>query len=101
VYRSSAGEPVFHEARTPSAAALEGMLNRIIQCIVKLLTRTGHLFEEQGVRYLTQAKSDCALTPCTRQRDLPHCVAPHTPAKSTDPANRPQPSRRFHTAGLR
>jgi len=41
VYRSSTGVPVFHEARAPSAAEVEGLLNRIIQRIVKLLTRTG------------------------------------------------------------
>ena len=63
VYRSSAGAPVFHEARAPSAAELKTLLNRIIQRVVKLLTRTGYLIEEQGVRYLAQAESDCALTP--------------------------------------
>jgi len=63
VYRSSAGESVFHEARAPSPAELEGLLNRIIQRIVKLLTRTGYLIEEQGMTYLAQAESDCALTP--------------------------------------
>jgi len=41
MYRGSAGEPVFHEARAPSGAELEALLNRIIQRIVELLTRTG------------------------------------------------------------
>src|SRR4051794_33148957 len=63
VYRNSAGVPVFHEARAPSAAELKTLLNRIIQRIVKLLTRTGYLIEEQGMSYLAQAESDCALTP--------------------------------------
>ena len=63
VYCSSAREPVFHEARAPSVAELEGLLNRIIQRIVKLLTRTGYLIEEQGMRYLAEAESDRALTP--------------------------------------
>jgi hypothetical protein len=31
--------------------------------LLKLLTRTGYLIEEQGVRYLAQAESDRALTP--------------------------------------
>jgi len=62
-YRSSAGAPVFHEARAPSPAELEALLNRIIQRIVKLLTRTGYLIEEPGMRYLAQAESDRALTP--------------------------------------
>src|SRR4051812_4203080 len=63
VYRSSTGAPVFHEARAPSAAELETLLNRIIERIVKLLTRTRHLIEEQGMSYLAQAESDRALTP--------------------------------------
>src|SRR5207248_3373178 len=60
---SHAGAPVFQEARAPSAAELEGLLNRIIQRIVKLLTRTGYLIEEQGMSYLAHAESDHALTP--------------------------------------
>src|SRR5689334_1973444 len=63
VYRSSAGELVFDKARAPSAAELETLLNRIIQRIVKLLTRAGYLIEEQGMTYLAQAESDRALTP--------------------------------------
>jgi hypothetical protein len=63
VYGSSAGVPVFHEARAPSIDELQSLLNRIIQRIVKLLTRTGYLIEEQGVRYLAEAESDRALTP--------------------------------------
>ena len=35
----------------PSVADLEGLLNRTIQRIVKLLTRTGYLIEEQGMSY--------------------------------------------------
>ena len=62
VYRSSAGAPLFHEARAPSAAELETLLNRIIERIVKLLTRTGYLIEEQGITCLAKAESDCALT---------------------------------------
>ena len=63
MYRSSEGEPVFHEARAPSVAELEALLSRIIQRILKLLTRTGYLIEEQGMSYLAQAESDRALTP--------------------------------------
>jgi hypothetical protein len=36
---------------------------RIIQCILQLLTRTGHLIEEQDMRYLAEADSDNVLTP--------------------------------------
>jgi Putative transposase len=63
VYRSSAGEPVFHEARAPSMDELQTLLARITQRIVKLLTRTGYLIEEQDMTYLAQADSDRALTP--------------------------------------
>src|SRR3954469_13874163 len=60
---TAARAPVFDEARAPSVADLETLLNRIIQRIVKLLTRTGYLIEEQGMSYLAQAESDCASTP--------------------------------------
>ena len=63
VYGSGAGAPLFHEARAPSVAELEGLLNRIIRRIVRLLTRTGYLIEEQGVRSLAEPESDRALTP--------------------------------------
>jgi len=63
VYCTSEGEPVLHEVRAPSMDELHTLLGRIIQRIVKLLTRTGYLIEEQGVRYLAEADSDCALTP--------------------------------------
>ena len=55
--------PVFHEACTLSMDDLQTLLRRIIQRILKLLTRTGHLIEEQGMRYLAEAQSDRALTP--------------------------------------
>ena len=42
---------------------MSGLLNRIIRRILKLLTRTGYLIEEQGMCYLAQAESDRALTP--------------------------------------
>ncbi len=63
VYRSSAGAPVFHVARAPSIDELQALLSRIIQRVLKLLTRTGYLIEEQGTPYLAEAKSDRALTP--------------------------------------
>jgi hypothetical protein len=60
---SSAGVPVFHEARAPSVAELEALLSRIIQRILRLLTRTGYLVEERGMRYLAEAESDSVLAP--------------------------------------
>ena len=44
-------------------AELQGLLNRVIQRILKLLTRTGYLIEERDMRYLAEAESDRALTP--------------------------------------
>jgi len=81
VYRSSAGAPVFHEARAPSGAELETLLNRIIQRIFKLLTRTGYLIEEQGMTYLAQAESDRALTPLQAAACTYRVALGHTPGK--------------------
>jgi hypothetical protein len=56
VYRSSAGELVFDKACAPSAAELETLLNRIIQRVLTLLTRTGHLIERSRIH--TARKSE-------------------------------------------
>ena len=102
VHRSSQGEPVFQEAHAPSVAELQGLLKRVTQRILKLLTRTGYLIEERDMRYLAEAESDRALTPlqaaaCTYRSALTATRR----AKSAEPANRPQPRGRFHAAGLR
>ena len=55
VYRTPEGEPVFQEARAPATGELQGLLVKIIKRIMKLLTRTGHLIEEQGMTYLAEA----------------------------------------------
>jgi hypothetical protein len=60
---SSGGVPIFHEVRGPTPAELEALLSRIIQRILRLLTRTGYLIEEQGMSYFAEAESDSALTP--------------------------------------
>ena len=49
--------------RAPSAAELKTLLSRIIQRVLRLLTRTGYLIAEQGMRYLAEPESDRALTP--------------------------------------
>ena len=48
--------------RAATAAELDGLLGRIIARIIKLFTRTGYLIEEQGMSYLAEADTDCALT---------------------------------------
>ena len=102
VYRISEGVPVFHPARAPNSDELQALLPRIIQRIVRQLTRAGHLIEEQGMSYLAEADSQSALTPlqaaaCTYRIALKATGG----AKTTEPANRPQPSGRRHAAGLR
>ena len=42
---------------------LQALLGQIIKRIMKLLTCTGYLIEEQGMSYLAEAESDRALTP--------------------------------------
>ena len=70
VYRSGGeGVPVFHEARAPSVEELHSVLAKIITRLMRLLTRQGHLIEEQGMalgqplRYLAEIETDGALTP--------------------------------------
>ena len=46
--RSSESEPAFYEVRAPSIDELQALLSRIIQHILKLLTRTGYLIEERA-----------------------------------------------------
>jgi hypothetical protein len=49
VYRRTEGEPVFQAARAPSRDALAALLEKIIARLLKMLTRLGHLIEEQGM----------------------------------------------------
>jgi len=50
-------------ARAPGVDERQALLARIIKRIMKQLTRTGYLIEEQGVSCLAEADSDSALTP--------------------------------------
>ena len=63
VYRSSEGEAVFQEPRAPIAAELQGLLVKIITRLLRLLTRQGHLIEEQGMTYLADIGPDSPLSP--------------------------------------
>ena len=59
VYHTSAdaGAPVFIEACAPSHEQLQTLLDKIIRRILKLLTRLGHLIEEDGLTYLARSES--------------------------------------------
>lgn len=56
VYQPSADEvaPVFIEATVPSNEQLPTLLHKIIRRILRLLTRLGHLNEEDGITYLAR-----------------------------------------------
>jgi hypothetical protein len=50
VYRTTTeGLPVFHTMHALTATELQALLNRIIKCIMKFLTRKGFLIEEQDM----------------------------------------------------
>ena len=64
VYQTAGeSEPIFHETPPPSTAQLQALLGKIINRLMKLLTRTGHLIEEEGVVYLADTDPDNVLAP--------------------------------------
>ena len=63
IYRNSAGEPVFQEARAPTTVELQGVLDKIITRLMKMLTRQGYLVEEQGMTCLADLDAPNALRP--------------------------------------
>ena len=48
------GAPVFHAACAPTVEQLQTLLDKMIKRILKLLTRLGHLIEEEGITYLAR-----------------------------------------------
>ena len=58
VYRRTEDEPIFEQAHAPSGEELQGLLDKFIARVMKMLTRSGHLVEEQGMTYL--AHTDAA-----------------------------------------
>jgi hypothetical protein len=48
VYRRTEGEPAFQAARAPTRAELEGLLDKIIVRLMKMLRRQGHLVERRA-----------------------------------------------------
>ena len=49
------GVPVLHPAPAPTGEKLQALLDKIITRILRLLTRQGHLVEEEGVTYVAHA----------------------------------------------
>jgi len=49
VYRRTEDEPIFEQAHAPSGEELQGLLDKLIARVMKMLTRSGHLVEEQGM----------------------------------------------------
>jgi len=52
VYRRAEGEPDFQATRAPTRAELEGILEKIVARLMKMLTRLDYLVAEEGVSYL-------------------------------------------------
>ena len=82
VYRGTGDEALFQEARAPSRAELEGLLEKIIARLMKMLTRLGYLVEEQGVSYLADLDADNPLrslqaASCTYRIALGHLIRFH------------------------
>jgi hypothetical protein len=63
IYVISEGEAVFQEAHAPTPGELQALLVKIITRLLRLLTRQGHLVEEQGMTYMADIGSDNPLTP--------------------------------------
>jgi hypothetical protein len=61
VYRRTEGEPLFQEARAPTDDELKGLLDQIVARLMKLLTRRGHLVEEQGMTWLAETDTENSL----------------------------------------
>ena len=60
---TAAAAPVFHQAGAPTHAVLEALLGKIIKRILRLLTRLGHLIEEEGEMVLAGVLNDSDTDP--------------------------------------
>jgi hypothetical protein len=63
VYRTTGDEPEFYPVRAPTIEQLQALLLRLIQRLMRLLTRLGYLVEEEGMSYLASPEVDPALGP--------------------------------------
>ena len=75
VYCLTDGVPVFQPIPAPSTEQLQTVLSRIVQRVLKSLTRKGALIEEHGLPYLADPDADPALASlhaaaCTYHMDL-------------------------------
>ena len=61
VYRRTEGEPVSQEARAPSGDELEGLLDKIVARLMRMLTGQGYLIKEQEMIYLADIAADNPL----------------------------------------
>lgn len=59
MYRCNAdGAPAYVEAAAPTDDDLHGLLQSVIACLMKMLTRHGVLVEDMGQTYLAEADAD-------------------------------------------
>jgi Putative transposase len=63
IYRRTEAGLVFQAATAATPEELDAILGRIIKALMKQLTRTGHLVEEEGMSYLGESGTDPVLTP--------------------------------------
>ena len=65
----SEGVTAFHPAPAPTGEQLQALLDKIITRFLRLLTRAGHLVEEEGLTHLADAHAaDCAHAPGASMR---------------------------------
>ena len=77
VYRRTEGEPVFQQARAPTGEELQGLLEKIIVRLLRMLIRQGYLVEEEGITYIADRDVDNPLASLQAGR-APGTTAPRT-----------------------
>ncbi len=63
VYCSAGDKALFHEARAPTRDELQGLIEKIVVQLMRMLARKGYLIEEQGMAYLADIGTDNPLKP--------------------------------------
>ena len=98
VYRRTEGEPDFQAARAPSRPELEGLVEKIIARLMKMLTRQGYLVEEQGMTSIAD-KSPQVIA--SRLVHLLHRAGAERRTEDAEPANGGRPRRENHCSPVR